>query len=133
MVSDCVFCNIVNGKSKAYKVFENKSFLAFLDIRPLNPGHTVVISKKHYRWVWDVPNIGEYFEVCRKIAKSLGKTFKTEWVISIILGEAVKHAHIQLIPRFPNDGHGLAINFEGTKAIYDSELKRLADRIKQGL
>lgn len=131
MVTDCIFCNIIKGKTKAYKVFENKNFLAFLDIRPLNPGHTVVIPKKHFRWVWDVPNIGEYFEVCRKISKTLGKIFKTDWIISVVLGEAVPHAHVHLVPRFKNDGHGLAINFEDTKAIYASELVKMAEKIRK--
>lgn len=130
MVTDCVFCKIVDKKSKAYRVFENKEFLAFLEIRPLNPGDTIVIPKKHHRWVWDVPNIGEYFEVCRKIVNALRKTFKTDWVVSLVIGEAVPHAHIRLIPRFPNDGHGGAINFQETKSIYGSELKRLAEQIR---
>ena len=51
------------------------SFLAFLDIRPLNKGHTLIIPKKHYRWVWDVPNVGEFFEVARKIALAQKKAF----------------------------------------------------------
>ena len=133
MVTDCVFCKISNNKTHAHKVFENKNFLAFLDIRPLNPGHTIVITKKHYRWVWDVPDVGEYFEVCRKIANVLRKIFKTDWIVSIILGEAVPHAHIHLVPRFPNDGHGFAINFESIKSIYDNELKKLAEKIKKKL
>jgi histidine triad (HIT) family protein len=133
MVADCVFCKIVGGKSHTHKVYETKNFLAFLDIRPLNPGHTVVITKRHYRWVWDVPEIGEYFEVCQKLAKALKKTFNTERIFSVILGEAIPHAHIHLIPRFENDGHGLAINFESVKSIYDSELKKLAEQIREKL
>lgn len=54
--SNCIFCEIVKGEIPAYKVYEDGNFLAFLDINPQSPGHTQVITKKHYRWVWDVPS-----------------------------------------------------------------------------
>ena len=79
---DCIFCKIVSGKIPCYKVYEDENFLAFLDIRPLNLGHTLVIPKKHFRWVWDVPNIGEYFEVVCKIAVAEQKAFDTEMILS---------------------------------------------------
>ena len=79
--NDCVFCKIVNKEIHANIVYEDDNFLAFLDIHPQSPGHTLVIPKKHYRWVWDVPidmndekgltrdsAIGKYFEVVAKIA-----------------------------------------------------------------
>ena len=62
-MENCIFCKIVSGEIPSYKVYEDNEFMAFLDVRPLNLGHTLVIPKKHYRWVWDVPNIGEYYEV----------------------------------------------------------------------
>ncbi|MEI7463544.1 MAG: HIT domain-containing protein, partial [Candidatus Taylorbacteria bacterium] len=61
----CIFCKIINKEIPANIIYEDADFLAFLDIRPLSPGHMLVIPKKHYRWVWDVPNVGEYFEVVR--------------------------------------------------------------------
>ncbi|KKT79078.1 MAG: Histidine triad (HIT) protein, partial [Parcubacteria group bacterium GW2011_GWF2_44_8b] len=60
---ECIFCKIVKGEIASCKVYEDENFLAFLDINPQSPGHTQVITKIHYRWVWDVPNAGEYFEV----------------------------------------------------------------------
>ena len=54
----CIFCKIVKKELPAYVVYENDNFLAFLDIYPLAPGHVQIIPKNHYRWVWDVPNIG---------------------------------------------------------------------------
>ena len=61
-----IFTKIVNGEIPCYKVAEDENFLAFLSIDPLSPGHTLVIPKKHYRWVWDVPNAGDFFEVAKK-------------------------------------------------------------------
>lgn len=72
--------------------------MAFLDIRPISPGHTLVVPKKHYRWVWDVANIGEYFEVVKKIALAQKKAFDTDFVLSKIVGEEVPHAHIWIYP-----------------------------------
>lgn len=97
-MNDCIFCKIVKGEIPAHKVYEDADFLAFLDINPLSPGHALVIPKKHYTWVWDVPNAGAYFEVARKIALAQKKAFKTDFVLSRIVGEEVPHAHIWIYP-----------------------------------
>lgn len=95
---NCIFCKIVAGSIPAHKVFENDDFLAFLDINPRSPGHVQVIPKKHYRFVWDVPNIGEYFEVTRKIALAQQKAFGNDMILSRINGDEVHHAHIWIFP-----------------------------------
>ncbi|NCF75139.1 MAG: HIT domain-containing protein [Xanthomonadaceae bacterium] len=126
---DCIFCKIIKGEIPCYKVYENKDFFAFLDIRPLNPGHTLIIPKKHYRWVWDVPNIGEYYKVVRKIARAIKKAFKTDYVVSLIFGEEIEHAHIWLVPRFKNDGHGASIDLKNVKQLSEQEMKNSAKKI----
>lgn len=73
-------------------------FLAFLDINPTSPGHVQIIPKKHYRWVWDVPNVGQYFEVVKKIALAEQKAFGVDMIISKIMGDEVPHAHIWVFP-----------------------------------
>lgn len=94
----CIFCKIVKGEVSSHKIYEDEEFMSFLDIRPLSPGHAVVIPKKHYRWVWEVPNAGRYFEIAQKIAKAIQKSFGTEEVFSRIIGEEVPHAHIWIFP-----------------------------------
>ena len=104
-MEDCIFCKIVKGEIPAHKVYEDKNTLAFLDINPQSPGHVQVIPKKHYRWVWDVPNVGDYFEVVRKIAKAQQKAFGQEMIRSQIYGDEVAHAHIWVWPlneNYPN-------------------------------
>ncbi|TSC67506.1 MAG: Hit-like protein involved in cell-cycle regulation [Parcubacteria group bacterium Gr01-1014_73] len=98
--ADCVFCKIANKEIPAEIVYEDKDFLAFLDIQPQSPGHTQVIPKKHYRWVWDIPNAGDFFEVAKKIARAQQKAFDTDWILSKIIGDEIPHAHIWI---FPND------------------------------
>ena len=97
---DCIFCKIVSGKIPCYKTYEDADFLGFLDIGPKAKGHTLLIPKKHYRWVYDVPNFGEYFEVARKICLAQIKAFKCHHVKFVTLGELVHHAHIHIIPQF---------------------------------
>ena len=97
---DCIFCKIVTGDIPAHKVYEDDEFLAFLDIHPQSPGHSLVIPKKHYRWVWDVPNAGAYFEVVKKVAKAQQSAFNTDWILCKTVGEEVPHAHVWV---FPND------------------------------
>jgi histidine triad (HIT) family protein len=95
---NCIFCKIVAGESPAYTVYEDENFLAFLSIFPTAPGHTLIIPKDHHRWVWDVPNVGNYFEVARKVAKAQQQAFNTEMIRSKIVGEEVPHAHIWVFP-----------------------------------
>lgn len=129
----CVFCKIVAGEIPSHKVYEDDNFLAFLDIRPLNIGHTLIIPKKHYRWVWDVPNIGEYYKVVGKIANALKKAFETDYVVSLVFGEEVEHAHIWLVPRFPDDGHGTSIDLNNVKELSEKEMIRVVEKIKDNL
>ena len=97
-MKDCIFCKIVSGEVSSNKVYEDENFLAFLDIHPQSPGHTLVIPKKHYRFVWDVPNAGEYFEVAKKIALAEQKSFGTDVIWSKVMGDEIHHAHIWVFP-----------------------------------
>jgi len=133
MKQECVFCKISKGEIPCFKVYEDDKFLAFLDVKPRNPGHTLVIPKEHFRWVWDVPYVGEYFEVVAKIANAIRAALNTDWVVSLILGEEVPHAHIWLVPRFANDGHGGSIDLSNIKSIPREEMIKIAERIKANL
>jgi len=110
---DCVFCKISAGEIPAHKVYEDESFLAFLDINPRGVGHVQVIPKKHVRWVWDVENAGEYFEVVKKIALAQQKAFNTEMIRSQIFGDEIPHAHIWVWPNDPSTSLGASkMDFE---------------------
>ena len=109
-MENCIFCKIIKGEIFAHKVYEDENFFAFLDINPQSPGHCQVIPKKHLRWVWDVPNIGEYFEIVRKIALAQQKAFETDWILSKIVGDEIPHAHIWVYPN--NNINGDKKDFE---------------------
>ncbi len=112
-MNNCIFCKIVRKEIPSHIVYEDESFLAFLDIHPQSPGHVQVIPKDHYRWVWDVPAVGSYFEVVAKIARAQQKAFDTDWILSKIIGDEVHHAHTWVFPN--NKVMGDKNDFEGNK------------------
>lgn len=116
----CIFCKIVSGEIPSYKVYEDDNFLAFLDINPQSPGHTQVIPKEHKRWVWDVENAGEYFEVAKKVALAQQKAFNTDWILSKVVGDEVPHAHIWV---FPNK------EVSGDKKDFETNLKLIKENM----
>ena len=97
-MSDCIFCRIANHQLPAYKIYEDDHFLAFLDIYPLCDGHTLIIPKKHFRWVWQVEPADQYWQVIRRIAQHYQQVTGQEFIPSMTLGEEVPHAHYHLLP-----------------------------------
>jgi histidine triad (HIT) family protein len=95
----CIFCKIAKGELPTTKVYEDSDFIVFLDKFPRAKGHCQVVPKQHYRWVWDVPQIGPYMEVAKKVAEAQRKAFGTEMIVSHIIGDEVPHAHIWLVPQ----------------------------------
>ena len=130
-MENCIFCKIIQGKIPCQKVYEDDTFLSFLDIRPTNKGHCLVVPKKHYRWVWDVPH--NYAKPCNIMVAALKKAFNTNYVISFVMGEEVHHAHIHLVPRFPDDGHGALIDLKNTKQISFEEMQKIAEKIRKNI
>jgi len=119
IMDNCIFCKIVKKEIPAQIVYEDKEFLAFLDINPREPGHVQVIPKQHYRWVWDVPIVGKYFEVVKRIALAQKKAFKTELVRAQVYGDEVAHAHVWV---WPENGTGTN-NLEENREILIKNLK----------
>ena len=97
-MEDCIFCKIIKGEIPSYKIYEDKEFLAFLDVFPKGEGHTLVIPKKHVESVWDYENIGKYFEVVGKVARNHRRVSGKKIVRSNICGWDVPHAHVHVLP-----------------------------------
>ncbi len=130
---DCVFCKIVNGGLPCYKIYEDKVFLGFLDINPLNPGNSLLVPKKHYQWVYDVPNFGTYWEVAKKIGLAAQKAVGAHSINFLTLGYEVPHAHIRIIPRFDNDGHTDGIRLSAIKEISSEKMAEIAAKIRSNM
>lgn len=108
---ECIFCAIINGKQPSRKVYEDNAVTAFLDIRPANPGHTLIVPKEHHQIIQAMPDntIQSLARAARLISHATLRAFKAQGTTIFIAsgnaaGQAVPHAHIHLIPRFPGDG-----------------------------
>ncbi len=113
MADDCVFCKIADGRIPAHRVWENDACLAFLDIAPLARGHTLLISKKHFRDIRDVSPDG-LAELTRELPRLAGAIMRATGAPGLNVlqntgesaGQAVFHLHFHLIPRTQGDGLG---------------------------
>ncbi len=128
-MEDCIFCKIVKGEIPNYTIYEDDHYLAFLDIFPRVKGHALVIPKKHYRWVYDVENFGEFWEVAKKISLGIQQSLNARSVSYLTLGEAVPHAHIHILPQTGSDIAGIKFT-DGIK-MEKEEFGKLAEEIKK--
>lgn len=96
-MDNCLFCKIVSGEIPAYKIYEDDDFLAFLDIAQFTDGHTIIIPKKHFRFIWDIENVGAFYEFAVKVANHY-RGLGYEFVDSASFGRLIPHAHYHLVP-----------------------------------
>ena len=113
-MGDCIFCKIVKGTAKSWKVWENDDVYAFLDIHPASRYHTLVIPKKHYENIFDVPEheLKEVIAVVRKIAKLYEEKLGINNLQVINSNGAegqqdVFHIHYHIVPRKRDDGQNI--------------------------
>jgi histidine triad (HIT) family protein len=95
-----IFAKIINGEIPSHKVYEDENFLAFLDIRPMVKGHTLVIPKKEVDYLFDM-NPEEYTSLllaAQKVAKGIKKSVPCTKVGMTVIGLEVPHAHVHLMP-----------------------------------
>ena len=99
-MQDSIFTRIINGEIPCHKIYEDAHVLAFLDIHPVAPGHTLVVPKQQIEFVWDLPD--EAYQAlmgaCRQIALHLREKLAVPYVGTQIVGVDIPHAHVHLIP-----------------------------------
>lgn len=110
-MNDCIFCKIIKKQIPTDFIYENDKIVAFLDIMPVNPGHTLVVPKEHHTDLLDTPDetLNDMITRTKKIATAVIKAVKADgFNIGIntkkAAGQAVFHTHLHIIPRFTNDG-----------------------------
>ncbi|WP_344939961.1 HIT family protein [Sphaerisporangium flaviroseum] len=110
-MSDCTFCKIVAGVLPSYRVLEDEHTLAFLNIRPAAPGHTLVVPRVHVRDVWEISKVshGEVADMVHRVAALLKATLAPEGVnvkhnTGQAAGQDVFHYHVHVVPRWREDG-----------------------------
>ena len=110
-MQDCIFCKIVAGDIPSVKVYENDLVFAFMDINPVQPGHTLVIPKAHAENLWEIPvsDLSAVHAASQKIVKAMQNALGPVSVAAVQLnGKAVNqmvmHYHLHLIPRANTEG-----------------------------
>ena len=109
MNKECIFCDIVDKKIDSYVVYENKLLLAILDIDPINEGHILLIPKKHYLDLDEIPEneVTEIFKWAKKMVKSLKKVYQLNGYSIMQNGgdfNDIGHFHLHIFPRYHSDG-----------------------------
>lgn len=133
----CIFCRIVRKQVPASIIYEDESVVAFLDIRPLNMGHTLVIPKAHYIDIFETPEteLSNVHKVSKRISIAVKKATAADG-ISIIqqngkaAGQDICHIHVHVVPRF--EGQKLP-GFSELKEVERAKLDEMAKRIRQEL
>lgn len=133
---DCVFCNIVARNLEAEVVFENESVISFLDIRPVNYGHTLVIPKQHFENFISVPadTLSSLVTTTQNIAAAVQISLGSDGFNIIVnngaaAGQTIFHFHFHIIPRYKMD-----FKFKPTFKSYENEaMKTFADKIRTEL
>lgn len=129
MTEKSIFTKIIGGEIPSHKIYENDTVLAFLDIHPIQPGHTLVVPKVQVDNIWELSDedYDALMKNCKKVAIHIQKTLNKR-VGSQIIGIDVPHAHVHLIPFSTTDEFRSIpdMNAEPDHA----ELAKMADKLK---
>ena len=119
-----IFSRIINGEIPCYKIAEDERFFAFLDINPVQPGHTLVIPRQETDYIFDLSDemIGEMMKFAKRVAQAIRLTIPCKKVAMAVLGLEVPHAHIHMIP-VSSEGD---MDFRNKKDLKPEEMKKIA-------
>lgn len=124
---NCIFCMIIKGEIPCNKIFENKNFLVFLDIKPVSSGHLLIIPKKHIVWMQEADDktIADIYKLAKKMMHALKNGLRCDYIQLSVIGNEIPHFHIHLMPRYKGDNF---INFQ-TKEYKKSEAEVIKRKI----
>lgn len=136
MQMDCIFCKIISGEIPSSKVYEDDTVLAFLDINPVNKGHSLVIPKKHSANLLedDIGDLTNCMSAIQKVARATMAAVNADGFNLMantkpVAGQIVFHTHFHIVPRFEGDGlrhwPGIQIEDKERDAIRESIVNNL--------
>ena len=127
----CPFCRIVAGKLSTFKLWEDKNFLAFLDHKPISPGHTLVIPKPHYPYLFEMPDktYERLMSVSRKFAGPLRSAVGSKRIGVLVEGFGIDHCHVHLVPINGSN----ELTRKGVTGVTDEEFGRISELIKSAI
>ncbi|MBO4372894.1 MAG: HIT domain-containing protein [Bacteroidales bacterium] len=122
-----IFTRIINGEIPCYKIAENDEFFAFLDINPVQKGHTLVVPKEEVSYIFDINDdkLGRYMAFAKRVAAAIKAAVPCIKVGIAVVGLEVPHSHIHLIPL--NEVNDL--NFEHKMTLPKEEMQQIAENI----
>ena len=134
---DCIFCKIVKGEIPGERMYETDKSVAILDLFPLNKGHVLVIPKKHYEKLLEIPleEFQDMIQVAYKVAQGMVKALNPDGYHLLMnngkaSGQEIDHSHLHIIPRFSDDG----IKFGWRHLKYEEEeLKAYGEKLRQAI
>ncbi len=137
MNTSCLFCKIVASEIPSTKVYEDDTVLAFLDIHPVNIGHTLVVPKAHHINLYETPDatLAHMMSVVKKLSIAIKGALNTDG-INIEMnndsasGQIILHAHMHIVPRFLGDGF---THWNGARGYRESEMVEVAEKISSSL
>ena len=142
MSADCLFCRIARGDLPAHKAYEDDHILAFLDLHPIRPGHTLVIPKDHHVWFEDLPEgLATRITTCAQgLARAMKRLYRVERVALFYTGIHVPHAHAHVVPmHHVHDVSSAAYLADGSEGysvpppLPAEEMVRIAAELRVGL
>lgn len=136
-MDECIFCKIVKGEIPSTKVYEDEKMLVFIDIKPVNIGHLLVIPKEHYKNIYETPDevICEMMRVSKKMSVAIKKALGADGVNVTMnndpaAGQVIFHSHVHVIPRFKDDGFGA---WHGKREYNEGEAQEVSKKISEAL
>jgi histidine triad (HIT) family protein len=138
---NCIFCQIIRKEASASLVYEDAQVVAFLSNRPVNEGHTLVVPKKHYENIYEIPeeDAAYLFKVTKRVAHAVKNAIDAEGIRIVqnngwAAGQVIFHLHLHVIPMMPTEGfiHGKAFR-DHTNPRNPEALEQDAEKIKQHL
>jgi len=136
-LGNCVFCSIVAGETAAVSVLDDDVALAFLDVRPLFPGHVLVIPRQHHVTLPDLPAelVGPFFERVQRVAGAVPVAMGAQGsfvAMNNVVSQSVAHLHLHVVPRTKGDGLR-GFFWPRTKYVDSAEQASYADAIRSVL
>ena len=133
---DCIFCGIVAGEIEAEVVFEDDDTVAFLDIRPLFPGHVLLVPREHHVTIEDLPEeqVERFFLNGRRLARGVREAMGAQGTfvaMNNVVSQSVPHLHLHVVPRVKKDG--LRGFFWPRHKYGEGEMEAAAQRVREAL
>ncbi|HLC55815.1 MAG TPA: HIT family protein [Candidatus Nanoarchaeia archaeon] len=135
-MTDCLFCKIIKKEIKSDVIYEDKEFIAFLDINPVNKGHTLIVPKEHFDTFLDLDekHLDRLMHFVQKMSKAIVKATKSDGFNLLLnnkkaAGQVIDHVHFHIIPRMKDDG----LKHWPHKKYENDEAKQIVNEIKSFL